>query len=140
MKLETIMTRDVEVIRPDQTLDQAAVKMRALDIGLLPVCDGEKLVGTLTDRDITIRASAEGYDPTQTKVEEVMTRSVIYGSEQDDVEMAAYKMAENQVRRLPIVDENMKLVGIVSLGDLATRVDEDKVAGHVLKDVSENSV
>ena len=140
MKLKAIMTKDVEVVRPEQTLDEAAAKMRALDVGLLPVCNGDKLVGTLTDRDITIRASAEGYDPTQTKVEDVMTREVIYGFDEDDVQAAAQKMAKHQVRRLPIVDRTMKLVGIVSLGDLATRAGGQGVAGEVLKEVSEDTV
>src|SRR4029078_6558129 len=109
-------------------------------IGLLPVCNGEELVGTLTDRDITIRASAEGLDPTRTRVEQIMTKDVIYGFDQDDVNAAADKMAQHQVRRLPIVDRDKKLVGIISLGDLATRMQPEKVAAEVLKDVSENQM
>ena len=138
MKLEAIMTRNVEVVRPEQTLDEAAGKMRTLDVGLLPVCKGDKLVGTLTDRDITVRASAEGYDPTLIRVEEVMTKQVIYGFDEDEVQAAAEKMSKHQIRRLPIVDRTMKLVGIVSLGDLAIRAEGQDVAGEVLKGVSEN--
>src|SRR5918997_595868 len=99
MQLKDVMTRDVEVIHPDATLQEAARMMKALDVGPLPVCDGERVVGMLTDRDITVRATAEGRDPTTTKVREAMTQSVISVLEDQDVEEAARLMQEHQLRR-----------------------------------------
>src|SRR3712207_4768535 len=100
MQLRNVMTRDVEVVRPDASVQDAAAKMKRLDVGPLPVCDGKRVLGMVTDRDITIRAVAEGRDPKSTKVQEVMTDEVIYCYEDQDAEDAARLMAEKQVRRL----------------------------------------
>jgi CBS domain-containing protein len=119
MQLKEIMTPGVEVIAPEATLQEAAEKMRHLDIGPLPVCDGDRLVGLLTDRDITVRAVAEGRNPATTQVREVMTPEVIYGYEEQDSQDAARLMEQYQIRRLPVLNHAKRLVGIVSLGDLA---------------------
>ena len=118
MQVKDVMTKGVEVVRPDATLEEAAKKMKSLDIGPLPVCDGEKLVGILTDRDITVRATAEGRDPKQTKVQEVMSKELIYCVEDQDVEEATKLMQSKQIRRVPILNRDKRLVGILSLGDL----------------------
>jgi CBS domain-containing protein len=137
MQLKDIMTHGVEVIHPDATLQQAAQQMRGLDVGPLPVCDGERLVGMLTDRDITVRATAEGRDPKTAKVQDVMTCEAIYAFEDQDVTEAARLMKEHQIRRLVVLNRDKQLVGIVSLGDLAVHTDNRRLAGEVVERVSE---
>ena len=138
MQVKDIMTPGVECVRPDDTLQNAARKMRDLDVGPLPVCgDDDRLAGMITDRDITVRAVAEGKDPTTTRVREVMTQEIIYGFEDQDVEEAARIMKERQVRRLVVLNRDKRLVGIVSLGDLATETGDREKSGEVLQDVSE---
>jgi CBS domain-containing protein len=139
MELKEIMTRNVEVIHPDASLQDAAEMMRSRDVGLLPVCDGDRLLGTVSDRDITVRATANGRDPKTTPVKDLMTKSVKYCFEGDDVKEAARIMKDSQIRRLMILKdaESKKLVGIVSLGDLATAVGDDKLSGQVLEKVSQ---
>src|SRR5437763_10508619 len=100
MQVREIMTCGVEVIRPDATLQEAAQKMKSLDVGPLPVCDGDRLVGMLTDRDITVRATAEGLDPKTTRVRDVMTPEVYYVFEDADVQEAARVMQQRQIRRI----------------------------------------
>lgn len=136
MQLKDVMTSDVEVIRPDATLVEAAQKMRELNVGPLPVCDDSHLVGMLTDRDITVRAIAAGQNPSQSHVRDAMTRDVVYGFEDQDVEDAARLMEEKQIRRLVVVDRDQKLVGIVSLADLVVAANQ-QLAGEVLERVSE---
>jgi CBS domain-containing protein len=136
MQIEQIMTRNVEIISPETTLREAAQKMRDLDVGSLPICDGERLKGMLTDRDITIRATAEGRNPDTTQAIDVMTAAIIYCYEDQDVAEAAQVMEKKQIRRLPIVDRNKKLVGIVSLGDLAVDTGKERLAGEALTEIS----
>jgi CBS domain-containing protein len=138
MKLNEIMTKLVETVAPDTPIQEAANRMRSLDVGVLPVFKGDRLVGMLTDRDLTVRAIAEGKDPKTTTVQEAMTADVAYCFEDQDVEEAGRIMKENQIRRLPVLNRDKLLVGIVSLGDLATRADE-KRAGETLEKVSEPS-
>lgn len=137
MKVSEVMTREVEVISPDASLREAARKMDDLNVGVLPVCDGQRLVGILTDRDITVRATAIGESPDVTRVDEVMTDEVWWCYDSDDVEDVAHRMGEKQIRRMPVVDQNKMLVGIVALGDLAT----DRVPGteEALRQISEPS-
>jgi len=135
MKLKEIMTRQVEVIRPEAPIEEAAAKMRDLNIGPLPVCDGDRLVGMLTDRDITVRATAVGSGP-QTRVADVMSPEVIFCFEDQDVKQAAQVMEENQIRRLPVLSRDKRLVGIVSLADLAVDAGNEKLAGQTLQEIS----
>jgi len=121
MQLKDVMTPGVEVISPEATVQEAAEKMRHLDIGPLPVCDGDRMVGMLTDRDITVRAVAEGCNPTTTTVREVMTPNLVYGFDDQEVEDATHLMEQYQIRRLPVLNRHKRLVGMVSLGDLAVR-------------------
>jgi CBS domain-containing protein len=137
MDIGSVMTREVAVVRPDSSLQEAAHVMKRLNVGSVPVCTGRKLVGMLTDRDITIRAVAEGRDPRQTRAEEVMTPDVVYAYEDQSVEEVADTMSAHQIRRMPIISRNKELVGIVALGDLAVDVQDDQMSGDVLEDVSE---
>ncbi len=139
MNIAEIMTRDVQVAQPHDTLQQAAQKMRDLDIGSLPVCDGKRLQGMLTDRDIAIRAVAEGLNVSTTRCSDIMTDEVYFVHDTETVENAAKAMSKRQVRRLPIVDAQMNLVGIVALGDLATDTEDDARKGDVLEDISKSA-
>ena len=137
MKLSEIMTSEVEMVQPDDTLQMAARKMRDRDIGFLPVCDGGTLMGVLSDRDLAIRALAEGMDTTVMLSRDLMTTPAIYGYEDQEVTEAAKIMEANQIRRLVILRrEDESLVGIVSLGDIA-RSTTPKLSGEVLQRVSE---
>ena len=135
MKVSEVMTRDVQTIRPDQPVQQAASFMLSADAGSIPVTDGERLIGMITDRDIAVRGIAKGYGP-DTPVRELMTDDVICARDSDDVEDVASKMSEAQVRRLPVIDDNQRLCGIVSLGDLSREADDD-CASEALEGVSE---
>ena len=137
MQVREIMTPDVEVVHPDATLKEAAEKMSRLDIGPLPVCDGERLVGMLTDRDITIRVTAQGRDPNTTKVREAMTSEVVYCFEDQNVQTAAQMMEMRQIRRVPVLNRDKRLVGIVSLGDVSVETQDQHLAGRTLEGISE---
>ena len=137
MELREIMTRNPEVISGDASLKEAATKMKNLDVGLIPVCDGDRLQGMLTDRDITIRATADGRDPSRTKVTEVMSTDVAYCLEDQEVAEAVSLMEARQIRRLPILSQDKRLVGIVSLGDIAVHAGDRDLAGETLREISE---
>jgi CBS domain-containing protein len=139
MKIREVMTRDPEVVRPEATIQDAARKMDDLNVGALPVCDGERLLGMITDRDITVRATSAGKAPAECRVKEVMTAEVDWCFEDDSVADAAEKMQKRQIRRLPIVDRDKRLVGIVALGDLATDLDKPKKVAATLEKISEPS-
>jgi len=120
-RIADIMTRDVEVIQRDDTIQHAAQRMRAMDIGALPVADGEALAGMVTDRDIAVRGVAEGMIPQEALVSDVMTSDIRWCSADDSVEDVLAEMGGQQVRRLPVLDASRRIVGIVALGDIATR-------------------
>ena len=136
MELREIMTRDVEVVASDAPLRDAAAKMKQLDIGMIPVCDGDRLRGMLSDRDITVRATAEGKDPTKTKVSEIMSTEIVYCLEDQEIEEAVSLMEARQIRRLPVLNQDKRLVGIVSLGDIAVHVGDRDLAGETLQEIS----
>ncbi len=119
--INDIMTRQVSVIQLSESVQTAAQRMRDLDVGVLPVCDGETLVGMVTDRDITVRGVAAGLNPADALVAEVMTDEVHACRPTDTVDAAMRQMGGAQVRRLAVLDPDRKIVGIVTLGDLATR-------------------
>ena len=139
MQLKEFVNSQVETVKPSDTLQCAAGKMGDLDVGSLPVCDNGQLVGVITDRDITIRAVAKGSDPATMMVREIMTPEVLWCFEDDDVEEAARIMQENQVRRILVLNAANELVGITSLGELATVTGNPLLAGETLASVSENS-
>jgi len=136
IRVKDLMTLQAEVISPDATAEDAASVMKTLDIGVLPVCDEEGLVGILTDRDLVVRVLAPKRDPKAMLVGEAMTPSVVYCFEDDDVERAATVMAGQQIRRLPVLDRNRKLIGIISIGDIAVQ-GQPQLGGEVLEEVSQ---
>lgn len=135
MKVRDLMTRDVFVARPNQTIRDVAGIMENIDAGALPVGDDDRLLGMITDRDIAIRAVGQGKGP-QTLVQDIMSPEVKYCFEDEDTGHVINNMADQQIRRLPVVDRNKRLVGILSLGDLAI-VEGAEPAGEALVGISE---
>ena len=136
-RVNEVMTRGVEVIPPSMTIDEAAERMKALDVGALPVCDGNRLQGMLTDRDIVLRVIAEHRNPESVRVHDVMSAGVAYCYEDQTVEDVARLMQDKQIRRLPVLNHENQMVGIVSLGDLAAKTDETTTMGEALGKISE---
>lgn len=136
MEVGMLMTRDVLRIHPDTPILEAARLMHVNDIGVLPVAQGNRVVGMITDRDIVTRVLGNGLRASTARAHDAMTRRVFYLFDDEDAEAAARKMRDLQVRRMPIVDRNKRLVGIVSIGDLACRICHD-VAGNALEGISE---
>jgi len=135
MNVSDIMTRTIEVIAPDATLAQAADRMRALNVGVLPVREEERIVGVLTDRDITVRAIAGGLDPKTALVREAMTTGAISCHEDETAEQAADIMTQANVRRLIVLDRDEQLVGIISLDDLSLDDEDRPLVGQILEHV-----
>jgi len=128
MKVSEVMTSDVQIVKPDQTIREAAGFMLRADAGSIPVCDGERLQGMITDRDIAVRAVAEGLGP-DTPVTQVMTSDIIYAYDDDAVEDVVAQMSRAQIRRMPVVSrDDKRLVGIVSIGDLSDAGEHDMAA------------
>ena len=135
MNVREIMTSNVECLAPDASLKDIAQEMKSLDVGFIPVCENDRLVGTVTDRDIVIRAVAEGMDINTCKARNIMSREIIYAFDDDDVKTVAEKMREKDVRRILILDKEKRLVGVVSIGDISKV--EEKVSGKTLRDIAE---
>ena len=135
MKVSEVMTREVQTVRPDQPVQEAASFMLSTDAGSIPVTENDRLIGMITDRDIAVRGVAKGYGP-ETPVRELMTNDLVILSIDDNVEDAAAKMSSSQVRRLPVVDQDERLCGIVSLGDLSREAD-NACASEALTGVSQ---
>jgi CBS domain-containing protein len=134
-KLKDLMSRDVKVIDPEMSIGEAAIQMRDGDFGMLPVGEDDRMIGTISDRDIAIRAVAEGKD-SETKVRDVMSDGIAWAYEDDSVDKAVKIMSERQVRRLPVVDRDKRLVGIVALGDFAVDVAQLRPAAEALSEIS----
>jgi CBS domain-containing protein len=137
MQVFEAMTYEVVKVAPETTLVDAARTMKAIDVGLLPVCVHDEVVGMLTDRDITVRSVADGRDPRTTEVQEVMTPRVVFCSPEDDVREAAALMQLAQLRRLLVMNDRGRLVGIVSLSDIALLTGDEQLAGQTLERVSQ---
>jgi CBS domain-containing protein len=134
MKVREVMTGDVRLTNPDCSIREAAEMMADQDIGALPVGQDDRLVGMVTDRDIAVRAVAKGLGP-DTKIRDVMSQEVMYCFEDEDLEDAAHNMGDIKVRRLPVLNRDKRLVGIISIGDLARREDA-KDMGKAVADIS----
>ena len=134
MKVRDVMSKDVQVARPGDTVQDVAARMASGDFGFMPVADGDTLIGTITDRDLVIRALAQGA-ATSAPVVEYITRDPHTAFADDDLKTVLDAMGTKQVRRLPVLDKDSRLVGVVSLGDLSTKVKE-KYAGEALEDIS----
>jgi len=137
-QLKDLMSRDVKVISPDMTIGEAARTMRDGDFGMMPVGENDRMIGSISDRDIAIRAVAEGKDA-GTKVRDVMSEGIAWAYEDESVEQIAKKMSERRVRRLPVVNRDKRLVGIVALGDLAVEKSEILPAAQALSEISKPS-
>jgi CBS domain-containing protein len=135
MKIEEIMTTQARCVNPSMPVSEAAKLLRDLDIGSLPVCEHDRLVGIITDRDITVRAVAENSSPDATSVRDVMTPGIVYVFHDQDVAEAAQIMEERQIRRLPVVNRSKRLVGIVSIADIALDTSPE-LCGHALTEIS----
>lgn len=131
------MTRRADTIGPDETIERAAQHMRDFNIGILPVCSADRLIGVVTDRDLTVRATASGRFPARTIVREVMTHQVFYCFEDEDLVDAAKLMEQRAVRRLLVLDEAMRLVGVLSVDDVATAAGQPRLAGEIVEHAAE---
>lgn len=136
MQVRECMTTDVKIINPETTLRDAARLMGEQDTGFLPVGENDRLVGSLTDRDIAIRAVSQGKDPNSTTVREAMSKHIVYCFDDQDTSEAASLMGENQIRRLAVLSHDKRLVGVVSLGDIAGRAHDEGAAEQALEGVS----
>lgn len=134
MKVRDVMSKDVQVARPDDPVREVASRMASGDFGFMPVADADRLVGAVTDRDLVVRGLARGLDG-ETRVAELMSHDVKAVRDDADLKSVLETMGGRQIRRLPVVDKHERLVGVVSLGDLSTRVKE-KYAGEALEDIS----
>ena len=134
MKVRDVMSKDVQVARPGDSLQEVSTRMASGDFGFMPVADGDRLIGTITDRDIAVRAVAGGAACTSPVVE-YLSRDPQTARADDDLKTVLDSMGSKQIRRLPVLDKDDRLVGVVSLGDLSTRVKE-KYAGEALEDIS----
>lgn len=137
MQVKEIMTQNVEVISVDASIKDAARKMKTMDIGILPVIDGDQLIGMVTDRDIVVRAVAEGQDVSRTLIRDVMTPNVIYCFDDQDLNEATKIMEDNQVRRILVLNRNKQPVGIISQGDVAVQSGDDHLVEELVRHVSE---
>jgi CBS domain-containing protein len=132
-----VMTRGVETAAPDTSIAEVARRMRDLDVGSLPVTDGHRLLGIVTDRDLSVRATAAAKDPNNTRVREVMSPELAWIFDDEPADAAARMMRERQIRRLPVLDRSDRLVGVVALADLATDLGDDKLKGATLEEISQ---
>ena len=135
MKVKDMMHKGAEYVAPNAKLQVIAKKMRDYDVGAIPVCEGGKTIGMVTDRDIAIRALANGKDPSKLEAKDVMSRKVLYCRDSEEAEDAIRIMEKNRVRRLPVLNEAQKLVGMVSLGDISHALSQD-LTGEVTRAVS----
>lgn len=137
MKIKDIMSKNVEMVLPETLLHEVAKKMQKSDCGSILVAKDDRLVGVITDRDLALRCVAESHDPAKTTAEAVMTKEILYCYDTDEMESVAENMTRNKVRRLPVLDKDKRLVGIVSLGDLAMNSSDEhhlicgKALGHI---------
>ena len=138
MKISDMMTQDPILMSPESSIRMACEVMRDSDIGFMPVTDGEKILGAITDRDIATRAVAGGLDPAQTKVKDVMSRNIVFIYDDQDELEAARLMQVKQIRRLVVLDRNKRMVGVLSLSDLSLHVKDHALAGEVLERVAEH--
>jgi CBS domain-containing protein len=132
--ISEVMTHDVAVVAPEDSLQHAAQMMKDWNIGALPVCDGKRLVGMITDRDITVRSAADGKPPTDVRVSEVMTDQVLWCFEDQTVGEVLQQMGDQQIRRIPVINRDMQLTGVVALADLATLAQAN--TNSALEDIS----
>jgi CBS domain-containing protein len=135
MKVSEIMTTNVECVAPGSSMRELAETMKSMDVGFLGVCEGDRLVGAVTDRDIVIRGIAGGRDPSTCTARDIMTKEVVWCLADDNVKDVAKKMREKEIRRMLILDQDKRLAGVVSIGDIS-KVEESE-SGKTLKEITE---
>src|SRR6266852_1331230 len=135
MKIREIMTTNVECVSPDTGIQELADKMKTLDVGFVPICENDRLAGTVTDRDIVVRGLTGGQNINTIKAKDIMTKDVVWCFEDQDIKDVAKRMREKDVRRMLILNQNKRLVGVVSIGDISKV--EEKETGKTLKDIAE---
>jgi len=138
MQVRDVMTRDVHLVGPETSIREAAMRMRECHAGFLPVSAADRLVGTITDRDIVVRSTAEGQNPNTARVAEAMSAGVVYCFEDQDVRDVARLMGEKQIRRIVVLNRDKRLVGVASLGDLANRCGDTRLVGEAIEHISEH--
>lgn len=135
-KLQESVETNLEITVPNATVEEAAKRMEVGNVGVLPVLEGTRLVGLVTDRDIVVRTLAQGLDPKTTKIKDIMTKEVVTCSIDQSLDEAGRLMGENKIRRLMVIDKNGDFMGVISLGDLAEGAPDKKFVGEVLKKIS----
>jgi CBS domain-containing protein len=140
MEIKNIMTPHTRCLHPEATLEDAAIYMRDYNCGFLPICARDKLVGVITDRDIVIRAIASGKHPQQTLITDYMTRGVVYCMAHDELKTVAEQMGNHHVRRIVVLDDNKRAIGVLSIDDIAAKVDEPKLSGEIMAKIDEQLV
>lgn len=138
MLVKEVMTKKPFYLNPHTTLQKAATEMSKHDCGIVPIGDGERLLGMVTDRDIALRAVAQGWDPTHTELKDIMSTHVRYCFEDDDIAKAINSMSENHIRRLVVLNKNKRLTGMISISDIATKGKDPQLLAKLLKAVSEH--
>ena len=139
MKAKDLMSSNPEIISPETTLKQAAEKMKDQNIGFLPVGENDRLIGAITDRDIVIRGVAEGKEPSKALVRDILTDEIRYCMQSDSLDKVADMMSKLQIRRLAVLNDNKRIVGIISLGDVATKSKNTEISGKIIEEVSETT-
>lgn len=140
MIVKECMTKQVELGRPDMTLQEVAQKMRDGDYGVLPLGEHDRIVGMITDRDITVRGIAEGKDPKKVEAREIMSTNILYCYEDQTIDEVTQNLGENQIRRVPVLNRQKRLVGILSLGDLAQTNETPQKVEEALNRISQHKV
>jgi CBS domain-containing protein len=137
MRIHDVMTKAAVCTPPDASIQQAAERMKDLDVGALPVCENDRFVGMITDRDIAIRSAADGHNPRMEHVRDVMTPELVYCFEDEDTVEAAKLMREKQIRRLPVLNRDKRLVGMITLGDIAKETGDRESTGKTMEKIAE---
>ncbi len=132
MKIKDIMSKQVQIVSPDTLLHEVAKKMQQSDCGSVMVAKDDRLMGVITDRDLALRCVAESHHPAETNAEQVMTKEILYCRDSDEIKDVALNMTKNKVRRMPVLDKDKRLVGIISLGDLAVHSTDHLICGKAL--------
>lgn len=138
-QLKEVMSKDVQCLSPQTGLKEIAKAMKELNVGSIPICENDRIVGIVTDRDIVLRTLADTLDPVSTRAKDVMTTPIVYCFEDQDIGEASRLMEVRQIRRLIVLNREKRLVGIVSLGDLSVRGGSEELAGETLEKISESS-
>lgn len=136
MLVRDVMTTEPVCVEPEATIQVAAGQMREMRVGFLPVCDNDKLVGSITDRDIAIRTAADGADPKKTQVKEVMTENVEYCFDDQELEEVSQSFTNKRIRRLPVLNRDKRLIGVCSIGDIAAKHEDKSLSGRMLSEIS----